>query len=325
VAAEDVAMTGVKLASAFDPTADCVLFEGDCLDLLARLPDGLVRLVVTSPPYNLGKAYETRLDLQEYLQQQRRVIEECVRVLDDRGSICWQVGNYVDDGEIIPLDVVLYPIFATLGLRLRNRIMWHFGHGLHASKRFSGRYEVILWFTKTDDYVFDLDAVRVPQKYPGKKYFKGPKRGEFSANPLGKNPTDVWEIPNVKANHVEKTIHPCQFPVELVERLVLALTEEGDWVLDPFIGVGSTAIAALMHKRKAIGAEIMAEYVRIARERIRLAERGALRVRPMERVVYDPDAPHRSLPPRVVKLGAPDSQLPLLEEGLQNARQEGRQ
>lgn len=302
-------MSGLRLASAFDPTADCVLFEGDCLDLLGRLPDRFVQLVVTSPPYNLGKAYESRLDLDEYLAQQRRVIEECVRVIDDRGSICWQVGNYVDDGEIIPLDVVLYPIFATPGLRLRNRIMWHFGHGLHASKRFSGRYEVILWFTKGDDYIFNLDAVRVPQKYPGKKYFKGPKKGQFSANPLGKNPTDVWEIPNVKANHVEKTIHPCQFPVELVERLVLALTKEGDWVLDPFMGVGSAAIAALIHGRRAMGAEIMPEYVQIARERIRLAERGALRVRPMERSVYDPDAPHRGLPPRVVRLVQTPQQL----------------
>lgn len=151
-----------------------------------------------------------------------------MRILKPQGSICWQVGNYVDNGEIIPLDVILYPIFSRLGLQLRNRIVWHFGHGLHASKRFSGRYEVILWFTKGHDYVFNLDAVRVPQKYPQKKHFKGPKKGELSGNPLGKNPGDIWEIPNVKANHVEKTIHPCQFPVELIERLVLALTNEDD-------------------------------------------------------------------------------------------------
>ncbi|MBC7237998.1 MAG: site-specific DNA-methyltransferase, partial [Chloroflexi bacterium] len=118
-----------------------------------------------------------------------------------------------------------------------------------------------------------------------------------------KNPSDVWEIPNVKANHVEKTIHPCQFPVELIERLVLAMTDEGDWVLDPFIGVGTTAIAALMHNRKAIGAEIMAEYVEIAKERIHLAEKGELRIRPMARSVYDPDMPDANIPPQVVRLG----------------------
>lgn len=292
----------VRIVSEFDPTADLVLFAGDCLDLLRQMPGDAVKLVVTSPPYNLGKTYETRLHLDEYLAQQRAVITECVRVLHVRGSICWQVGNYVDNGEIIPLDVVLYPIFASLGLHLRNRIVWHFGHGLHASKRFSGRYEVILWFTKSNDYTFNLDAVRVPQRYPQKRHFKGPNKGELSGNPLGKNPSDVWEIPNVKANHVEKTIHPCQFPVELIERLVLALTDPDDWVFDPFMGVGTTAIAALMHGRRAAGAEIMPEYIALARERIYSAARGQLRVRPMGREVYDPTVSGPSTPPKVVHL-----------------------
>jgi len=309
----------VRIASAFDHTADLVLFEGDCLDLLPQIPDGFVKLVVTSPPYNLGKSYESRLNMDEYLAQQRRAMEECVRVLDERGSICWQVGNYVDNGEIIPLDMVLYPIFASLRLHLRNRIVWHFGHGLHASKRFSGRYEVILWFSKTDEYTFNLDTVRVPQKYPRKKHFKGPKKGQFSSNPLGKNPSDVWEIPNVKANHVEKTIHPCQFPVELVERLVLSMTDEGDWVLDPFIGVGTTAIAALMHDRKAIGAEIVPEYVEVAKERIRLAEKGQLRIRPMSRPVYDPNGPETGVPPQIVRLGAIPQQPSLFERRVEYA------
>ncbi|HOS79939.1 MAG TPA: site-specific DNA-methyltransferase [Anaerolineae bacterium] len=288
------------------------MYEGDCLTLLKEMPDDFVQLVVTSPPYNLGKPYESRLEIEDYLAQQQQVIEESVRVLKPQGSICWQVGNYVDEGEIIPLDIVLYPLFAALGLQLRNRIVWHFGHGLHASKRFSGRYEVILWFTKTEDYVFNLDAVRVPQKYPQKKYFKGPKKGELSGNPLGKNPGDVWEIPNVKANHVEKTLHPCQFPVELIERLVLALTNAGDWVFDPFMGVGTTAIAALMHQRRAIGAEIMPEYVGIAKERLRQAENGQLRIRPMERPVYDPHGAGPQIPPQVIALNS--VQLPLLEE-----------
>lgn len=217
-------------------------------------------MVVTSPPYNLGKPYENRVELEIYLKRQQEIIQQCVRVLKPSGSLCWQVGNYVDNGEIIPLDVVLYPIFQALDLHLRNRIVWHFGHGLHASKRFSGRYEVLLWFTKSDQYVFNLDAVRVLQKYPKKKYFKGPKRGEYSGNPLGKNPGDIWEIPNVKANHVEKTAHPAQYLVELIERLVLAMTNPGDWVFDPFLGSGTTAIAALLHERKVIGAEILPKY-----------------------------------------------------------------
>jgi adenine-specific DNA-methyltransferase len=273
--------------------SDVVLFRGDCLDLLKSLPSGLTRLVVTSPPYNIGKRYEKRIALTDYLKGQQQVIGECVRVLADDGSICWQVGNFVDNNSIVPLDIALWPIFHDLGLKLRNRIIWHFEHGLHCSMRLSGRYETIVWFTKTDRYVFNLDAIRVPQKYPGKKYFKGPRAGQYSCNPKGKNPGDVWVIPNVKHNHVEKTIHPCQFPVELIERLVKALTNPGDYVLDPYMGVGTTAVAAVLHERKALGAEIAEEYVKIAEERVRLAKQRLLRTRPIGRPIYRPSGRER--------------------------------
>ena len=117
-----------------------------------------------------------------------------MRILHPQGSLCWQVGNHVDDGEIYPLDSLIYPICKKLGLRLRNRIIWHFEHGLHCSRRFSGRYETILWLTKSDEYTFNLDPVRVPQKYPGKKAFKGPKIGQYTCNPLGKNPGDLFVL-----------------------------------------------------------------------------------------------------------------------------------
>ncbi len=285
------------------------------MSLLGQIPDEQIKLVVTSPPYNLGKEYEDKLSINEYIEEQGHVIRECIRVLHPEGSICWQVGNYVENGEIIPLDVLLYPIFASSGLKLRNRIVWRFGHGLHASKRFSGRYEVIIWFTKTDEYTFNLDPVRVPQKYPNKKHFKGPNKGKLSGNPLGKNPSDVWNIPNVKANHVEKTEHPCQFPVELIERLVLSMANEGDRVLDPFLGTGTTAIAALMHGRKAVGAEIVPSYVDIAMERIKLAEKGKLKIRPMSRPVYDPKSPKKNVPPKSVNIDSEPIQRRLLEKG----------
>lgn len=258
------------------------------MDLLREIPDESMQLVVTSPPYNIGKEYEKRLKLADYVEQQAAIISECTRALSTRGSICWQVGNYVDNGEIVPLDTVLYPIFKNLGLRLRNRIIWRFEHGLHCSRRFSGRYETILWFTRSNDYVFNLDPVRVPQKYPGKKHFKGPKAGQYSCNPLGKNPGDVWEIPNVKSNHVEKTEHPCQFPVELIERLVLSMTEPDQWVLDPFMGTGTSLIAALRHGRRGAGAETVPRYVEIAHQRIDLELAGKLKTRPMDQPIYDP-------------------------------------
>lgn len=304
----------MKAASQFSLEENLVLYQGDCRRLLATVPDGAIKLVVTSPPYNLGKEYENRLDLKTYLDQQAEIIEQCVRVLDGTGSICWQVGNFVDNGEIVPLDIKLFPIFEKLGLQMRNRIIWHFGHGLHASKRFSGRYETIMWFTRSNDYTFNLDAVRVPQKYPDKKHFKGPRAGELSCNPLGKNPSDIWDIPNVKSNHVEKTEHPCQFPVELVERLVLSLTNVDDWVLDPFMGVGSSAIAAIMHGRRAVGAEVVSSYLKIAKRRISEATKGTLRIRPMERSVYNPNEKGQATPPRLVKLNARDEQMKLLEK-----------
>ncbi len=231
----------MNITDKYNEEAEIVLFAGDCLELLSEIPDETVQLVITSPPYNIGKRYEKRQTLDNYLASQEDVIRESVRVLKNGGSICWEVGNHVvGPQEIIPLDILLYPFFVNHGLKLRNRVVWHFEHGLHCSKRLSGRYETILWFTKGKDYTFNLDPIRVPQKYPNKKQYKGPKAGEYTCNPLGKNPGDVWIIPNVKHNHVEKTPHPCQFPVELVERFVLSLTNEGDTVLDPYIGVGST-------------------------------------------------------------------------------------
>lgn len=149
-----------------------------------------------------------------------------------------------------------------------------------------------LWFTKEDRYTFNLDPIRVPSKYPNKKYFKGPKRGQLSGNPNGKNPSDVWVIPNVKNNHVEKTIHPCQFPVELVERLVLAMTNRGDSVLDPYMGVGSAIVAAGKHGRVGYGCDTIQEYVDLAWQRIHDLCAGKLKTRPMNRPVYDPSKPN---------------------------------
>ncbi len=275
---------------------------GDTYKTLKTFDDQIFDLVITSPPYNVGKEYETKQSIEKYLEQQEEVIEEIIRVTSDNGSICWQIGNYVDKGEIFPLDIYYYQIFKKYGLKLRNRIIWHFGHGLHASKRFSGRYETILWFTKTDNYIFNLDDVRVPSKYPGKRHFKGPKKGELSGNPKGKNPSDIWEIvlndwekelwniPNVKSNHPEKTEHPCQYPVELVERCILALTNKNGWVLDPYAGVGSTLLASIKNERNVIGIEKKKKYVKIAKQRIKDLKEGNLKLRPINKPIHKPKA-----------------------------------
>jgi adenine-specific DNA-methyltransferase len=294
-----------NIVSRYAPAARATVFHGDRLDLLKQVPDATVRLIVTSPPYNIGKKYEKRLEFEDYLEQQEATLTEAERVLADNGSLCWQVGNHVAaDGEIFPIDIFIYRVCKQLGMKLRNRIVWCFEHGLHCKNRLSGRYENIVWFTKGDHYVFNLDPIRVPQKYPGKKAFKGARKGQYTCNPLGKNPGDVWVIPNVKHNHVEKTTHPCQFPIELVERLILALTNEGDLVIDPYLGVGSAACAAVLHKRRAAGADLSAEYLDIAKQRIELAMQGRLPRRPLGKQVYVP-SPNDTITKRPKELGEP--------------------
>jgi DNA modification methylase len=284
----------------FSAEARIVIHNGDALQFLRSLPAEFAMLIITSPPYNLGKEYERKKPIQHYLKDHEPVLDELVRVLHPFGSICWEVGNYVENSEVYPLDIFYYHLFKSRGLKLRNRIVWRFGHGLHASGRFSGRYETILWFTKSDKYRFNLDSVRIPAKYPGKRHFKGPNRGKPSGNPLGKNPGDVWEvvlsdwesevwdIPNVKSNHPEKTVHPCQFPIELVERCVLALTGEDDWVLDPYCGVGSALIAALKRSRRAAGCDKEVRYINVTRARVDALYSGTLRYRPLGTPVFTP-------------------------------------
>jgi len=289
------------MSEKFSEKSDIVFAHGDSRKILSSCPDNFASLIITSPPYNIGKEYETQTKLHQYLEQLDPILKELVRVLSPKGSLCWQVGNYVESSEVFPLDIYFYPIFKKMGLQLRNRIIWTFDHGLHCSVRFSGRYETLLWFTKSGDYTFNLDSVRVPAKYPGKtNYRPGPKYGLPSGNPLGKNPSDVWRlmanewesglwtIPNVKANHPEKTVHPCQFPIELVERCVLAMTNESDWVLDPFSGVGSSMLAAVRHGRKAMGCEKEDAYIAEAKHRMELLFTGQLPYRPLGKPVYQP-------------------------------------
>lgn len=288
------------ISSNFHKDERIVIKENDSLAELKQLPSNFFKLAVSSPPYNLGKEYEKQVALQKYLDWQSEIINELYRIVSDNGSIVWQVGNYVDDCEVFPLDIYFYPIFKSVGMQLRNRIIWHFEHGLHASKRFSGRYETLLWFTKTKNYTFNLDPVRVPSKYPGKRHFKGDKKGQPSGNPLGKNPSDFWElllnewvdgiieIPNVKCNHPEKTVHPCQFPIELIERCVLAFTDENDWVIDPFGGVGSSLIAALKHNRKGMIIDRDPNYIKISEDRVTAFQNGTLKIRPIGKPIYKP-------------------------------------
>ena len=306
----------LRVSNRFLISNDATVVTGDCLKVLRKLPDGIANVIVSSPPYNVGKEYETVTPLANYISLMKEVLTDCARLVADGGSLCWQVGSTFDrDGSLILIDKIVDNIMDDLAscydLRLRNRIIWHYDHGLHSSYRFSGRYETILWYTKGASYKFNLNAVRVPQKYPGKKAYRGRNAGQYSGHPLGKNPSDfwmsesdVWGIPNVKSNHVEKTEHPCQFPIDLVARLILALSDPGDVVLDPFGGVGTTAATAVHLGRRAISIDVKAKYSLIARARVKKAWSGTLEFR-------------RSAPP----LTPPHSSLTVVPDAFVKARQ----
>lgn len=275
-----------RIFTEFNETNRVTFFNGNCLDLMLTLPDDSVDLVVTSPPYCMRKAYEDpHDDINTFRQQHLSIFNDLYRIVKPGGSICWQIGYHVSDKCVIPLDYIIYDIFTTESsnreypLILRNRIVWTFGHGLNSLKRFSGRHEMILWFTKGEQQMFNLNDVRVPQKYPGKRSYKGPHKGELSGNPYGKNPSDVWEIPNVKARHIEKTEHPCQFPVAIPQRLIRALAPMNGLVFDPFSGSGTTGVSTTIEGRRFVGAEIQKDYYDIAHKRITDALSGNAKTR----------------------------------------------
>lgn len=276
----------MRIYKKFKESNQVTLYCGNCLELLKTLPKETVDLVITSPPYCIGKEYEDpNNDIISFKKQHANIFDELYRVVKPGGSVCWQVGYHISSKCVIPLDYIIYDIFTNKSANLkypfilRNRIIWTFGHGLNSYNRFSGRHETILWFTKGEQHIFNLDDVRVPQKYPGKRYYKGPNKGKLSSNPLGKNPSDVWDIPNVKANHVEKTIHPCQFPVALPQRLIKALTNENALILDPFMGAGTTGVAALIEGRRFVGAEIIKDYYNVSVKRIKDTISGEVKIR----------------------------------------------
>lgn len=276
-------MTGHWLAGHADIT-EGALWHGDGLEMVRAVGSGAtpIQLIFSSPPYGIGKAYEEVMPLQQYIAWQTEVLDECVRYLAPGGSIVWQVGTWVDRRRhaVYPLDVYLFPVLHALGLTPRNRIVWTSRHGHHATTRLSGRHETLLWFTKdaTDgSYHFDLNAVRVPQLYPGKRHYRGDKKGSLSGHPLGKSPGDTWDdITPVKANHRERTGHPAQMPLALAERVILMTTRTGDLILDPFMGSGTTVVAAQRLHRRSAGADLNETYLGYGVERLGQLAAGTL-------------------------------------------------
>jgi adenine-specific DNA-methyltransferase len=232
------------------------------------LPDESINLTVTSPPYNIGKEYENLLPLDDYINWCEKWITEIYRLTLCDGAFWLNLGylSIKNRAKAIPISYLLWD---KIPFYLIQEIVWNYGAGVAGSKFFSPRNEKFLWYVKNSEaYTFNLDDIRDPNvKYPNQK-----KNGKIKVNPLGKNPTDVWEFPKVTSgknrSSQERTPHPAQFPIAVIERIIKASSNENQIILDPFLGSGTTAVVALDLNRVVIGFEIREEYCDIAANRI---------------------------------------------------------
>jgi len=248
---------------------DCfLLYNMDCLQGLAKITQPIFNLTITSPPYNIGKEYEKVVPISEYVEFSEKYMKTVFDVTNPSGAFFLNVG-YVEipeKGYAVPL---AYLLWDKSEFFLNQEIVWNYGAGVACRHKLSPRNEKILWFVKDrNNYTFNLDAIRDKNvKYPKQK-----KKGKLRCNTLGKNPSDVWQIAKVtsgaKRSSPERTPHPAQFPVDLIERIVKGFSNINDLILDPFMGSGTVAEVALTNKRKIVGFEKKVEYCEHAVERI---------------------------------------------------------
>ncbi|ASF45251.1 DNA-methyltransferase [Methylovulum psychrotolerans] len=248
--------------------AGVAIYCQDCLKGMQKLPDNLVNLTVTSPPYNIGKEYESFITTEDYIGWCSKWMQEIYRITAENGAFWLNVGYFEvkNKGLAVPISYLLWD---KSDFYLLQELVWNYAAGVACKSRFSPRNEKLLWYIKNQQhYTFNLDEVRDPNvKYPNQK-----KNGKLKCNPLGKNPTDVWQIAKVTSganrSSKERTAHPAQFPTAMIERVIKSSSNWGELVIDPFIGSGSTAIAALENGRHVIGFEVEEKYIQIARQRI---------------------------------------------------------
>jgi adenine-specific DNA-methyltransferase len=261
-----------RLGTPYLETETCLLFCGDTLRLQAALGSALFHAVITSPPYNIGKEYESIRTLNDYVDWSVKWISGASNLLVPDGALLLNLGYVAveNQGRAVPIPYLLWD---KIPLFLNQEIVWNYSAGVACKKYLSPRNEKVLWYVKnSEQYTFNLDSIRDPNvKYPNSK-----KNGKLRVNTLGKNPSDVWEIAKVTTGYnrssAERTPHPCQFPMDLIDRLVLGFTNEHDVVFDPFVGSGTTFESCIKNNRRCIGFEIKPEYCEIAKKRIQAAE-----------------------------------------------------
>ncbi len=258
---------------------------GDAIDLMETFPDESVDLVCTDPPYNLGKNYGNTMDWKqwhEYEEFTKNWVAEAKRVLKPTGSL------YVFMG--IQFVSQLFMILQKMELYLNSWITWHYTQGIGRTKGFSPRHEDILYFTKSDQYTFNLDEIRIPQKYYRKRN-----------NMKGANPGDVWQFSHIHYSNPERLDHPTQKPEALMKRIILASSHEEDVVLDPFVGSGTTCVVANILKRKWVGIDANPEYIEMSEQRLK-----------KETKLFDSFDPREKRVPKDLKKESSDQQALLI-------------
>lgn len=256
------------LGKPYFETPECAIYNIDCLEGMSQISVPFIHLTITSPPYNIGKEYENPLPLEDYLNWCEKWIAEIYRLTCANGAFWLNLGylSIPEKAKAIPIP---YLLWNRVPFYLIQEIVWNYGAGVAGKLFYSPRNEKFLWYVKNQkEYTFNLDDVRDPNiKYPNQK-----KNGKIKVNLNGKNPTDVWQFPKVTSgtnrSSKERTPHPAQFPIAVVERIVKASSNQNEIIFDPFLGSGTTAVVALTHGRKALGFEINENYCQIAADRI---------------------------------------------------------
>lgn len=249
-----------KMGKPYYQNGDFVLYNSDCVEFMNKLESPVFDLTVTSPPYNIGKSYETHTNLDDYVKWSREWIKGVYKNTIQNGTFWLNVGYTPkhDMGKAVPLSYLLWNLSDFYFIQ---EVIWNYGAGVAGRLFYSPRNEKFLWYVKDKDlYTFNLDDVRDPNvKYPNQK-----KNGKIRVNSLGKNPTDVWQFAKVTSganrSSKERTNHPAQFPESVIDRVIKASSNKGDIVFDPFVGSGTTAIVALRNGRKCVAIEVSKEY-----------------------------------------------------------------
>lgn len=241
-----------------------LLYNSDAIEGLKQIKESIFDLTVTSPPYNIGKEYEKILSLESYINWSENWINKVYSVTKKDGAFWLNLGYLSIDQKAKAIPII-YLLWDKIPFYLIQEIVWHYEAGVINKSSLSPRNEKFLWYVKNNKkYTFNLDDIRDPNvKYPNQK-----KNGKLRCHPLGKNPGDVWDFPKVTSgknrSSKERTPHPAQFPVAVIDRVIKASSNRGDFVLDPFIGSGTTAEVCLLNNRKCVGFEIDKKYCDIA-------------------------------------------------------------